>query len=1081
MLGVYASLSRGAVGGGGRCGAPGRRSAVTARTSGGGGGGRRFRLSAAIAVGADVPPGAPRRVGPSCRIPAGRWGTAVGHSGGAQRWGTAGLSAFGAAMGSALLPLLLLGALRGTPALQLLHPQPAAYHGPPGSYFGFAMDFHVDGGRVAVAVGAPRANTSQPHLTEPGAVFLCSWPPGPSACQPVPIDSAGDQWELSAALQLHVHKSGQWLGASLLSRDGTLLACAPLQHWNALRGGREAFRTPVGVCYVGRAGLRRLAWISPCRDVRMAASYRDTQYVLDQRYCEMGFSAAVTADGTLALGAPGGYYFRGLLYVVEMESILSRFPNSSLLWPHSPGRPTGEQTDPDYSDGYRGYSVAVGEFDDNPKTKEFVVGVPNKSNTRGEVEIFSAGLSLRRLHGVPGEQVASYFGHTVAVADVNGDGRDDVLVGAPLFVERRAEGKQREVGRLYLYLGGARQPWERPTQTLTGTEPYGRFAAAIAPLGDLDRDGCGDVAVGAPFGGDDGSGAVLIFRGQREGLSATPSQRLSSPFPGPAAFGFALRGATDIDGNGSPDLLVGAFGVSKVAVYRARPAVVAQAQLSVPRGLNPKVTECVLPGTDSRVTCFPVRLCVSVSGRRIPDSVGLLAELRLDRLKQRGHRRVLLLHGRRAVWRREVAVAPGMSPQCHHLDAYLRAEGDFRDKLSPIVTGLSLALPAHPHGPGAALYGDTHVQAQTHIILEDCGDDNVCVPDLRLSAHTPDARLRIGDDNAVTLRVGVANVGEGAFEAELWVQLPDGSFYQRALSHTREKLSCNPRIENGTHAVVCEMGNPMKAGAQVSVAVELSVAGLEDAGDAITFQLQLRSQNGPTVTAAVTVPVEAHAEMELRGTSLPAATVLPAEWPRVEDSRRPDDHGVRVEHIYQLHNKGPAAVAAVTLSVRVPIAAGGRALLHLLDVGTEGDVVCAPPPDLNAMRLEVTHSPDGGRRRQRREAEGSGRVQDDHPQQLFIHSWGSFNASAMPYRVRPHALPHGTATAVTEVLRSLPIAVPVWWVVLGVLGGLLLLALLALLMGKMGFFKRTRPPVEGDIGEGAAGRGQSAEPGDGRG
>lgn len=31
----------------------------------------------------------------------------------------------------------------------------------------------------------------------------------------------------------------------------------------------------------------------------------------------------------------------------------------------------------------------------------------------------------------------------------------------------------------------------------------------------------------------------------------------------------------------------------------------------------------------------------------------------------------------------------------------------------------------------------------------------------------------------------------------------------------QEKLSCNPRIENGTHAVVCEMGNPMKAGAQV--------------------------------------------------------------------------------------------------------------------------------------------------------------------------------------------------------------------------------------------------------------------------
>lgn len=69
--------------------------------------------------------------------------------------------------------------------------------------------------------------------------------------------------------------------------------------------------------------------------------------------------------------------------------------------------------------------------------------------------------------------------------------RDDVLVGAPLFVERSADGKQREVGRLYVYLSGSRRPWERRPRTLTGTEPYGRFAAAIAPLGDLDLDGCG--------------------------------------------------------------------------------------------------------------------------------------------------------------------------------------------------------------------------------------------------------------------------------------------------------------------------------------------------------------------------------------------------------------------------------------------------------------------------------------------------------------------------------------------------------------------------------------------------------------
>ncbi|NXK00327.1 ITA2B protein, partial [Corythaixoides concolor] len=202
--------------------------------------------------------------------------------------------------------------------------------------------------------------------------------------------------------------------------------------------------------------------------------------------------------------------------------------------------------------------------------------------------------------------------------------RDDVLVGAPLYLARRPDGHRSELGRLYLYLGGGQRPLTRPPQTLTGTHPYGRFAAAIASLGDLDKDGYGaggwvavpgwgawwvltspvppDVAVGAPLGGDSGSGQVFIFRGQSEGLVPVPTQRLDSPFTGPAAFGFALRGATDLDGNGYPDLLVGAYGAAKVAVYQGQPVVVARTQLSVPDGLNPEILECVLPGSDARVS-----------------------------------------------------------------------------------------------------------------------------------------------------------------------------------------------------------------------------------------------------------------------------------------------------------------------------------------------------------------------------------------------------------------------------------------------------------------------------------------------
>ncbi|NXN82167.1 ITA2B protein, partial [Bombycilla garrulus] len=189
-----------------------------------------------------------------------------------------------------------------------------------------------------------------------------------------------------------------------------------------------------------------------------------------------------------------------------------------------------------------------------------------------------------------------------------GHRRDDLLVGAPLYMARRSDGQRSELGRLYLYLGRGQQPLAGSPQTLTGTHPYGRFAAAIASLGDLDKDGFGeergwvltsllspDVAVGAPHGGDSGSGQVFIFRGQSEGLEPVPTQSLNSPFPGPAAFGFALRGATDLDGDGCADLLVGAYGAAKVAVYQGLPVVVAQTQLRVPDGLNPEILDCVLP------------------------------------------------------------------------------------------------------------------------------------------------------------------------------------------------------------------------------------------------------------------------------------------------------------------------------------------------------------------------------------------------------------------------------------------------------------------------------------------------------
>ncbi|NWW50227.1 ITA2B protein, partial [Pedionomus torquatus] len=162
----------------------------------------------------------------------------------------------------------------------------------------------------------------------------------------------------------------------------------------------------------------------------------------------------------------------------------------------------------------------------------------------------------------------------------------------------------------------------------------------------------------------------------------------------------------------------------------------------------------------------------------------------------------------------------------------------------------------------------------------------------------------------------------------------------------QEKLSCKLKKENGTHVVLCELGNPMKAGAQVRVCPHTWWPSL-------TLPCP-RSKNSPgsaNASVAVMVPVEAQAEMDLRGNSLPATTVLPVNWHMVEGSRRQEDHGIKVEHVYQLHNKGPSTVTGVTLHLAIPNQLGGRVLLYLLELGTEGGISCDDPPGLNPEQV----------------------------------------------------------------------------------------------------------------------------------
>lgn len=107
-----------------------------------------------------------------------------------------------------------------------------------------------------------------------------------------------------------------------------------------------------------------------------------------------------------------------------------------------------------------------------------------------------------------------------------------------------------------------------------------------------------DLAVGAPYASP--GGRVYIFHGGKDGISTEASQifgpenfRLGDQLN---TFGFSISGGLDLDRNGYPDLLVGAYKSDRALYFRSRPIIKIEPQFKIDKdSIRLEEDGCPLP------------------------------------------------------------------------------------------------------------------------------------------------------------------------------------------------------------------------------------------------------------------------------------------------------------------------------------------------------------------------------------------------------------------------------------------------------------------------------------------------------
>ncbi|XP_036940520.1 integrin alpha-6b isoform X2 [Acanthopagrus latus] len=854
------------------------------------------------------------------------------------------------------------------------------------SLFGFSLAMHrqVDPDRRVLLVGAPKAKALSGQKSKvTGGLYSCDInSPG---CTRVNFDNEEDLKSES--------KENQWMGVTVNSQGpgGKIVTCAHRYQKRSNVGKAIESRDIIGRCYV----LSQDLTIDP-----LSIEDGGNWHFCNGRArghemfgsCQQGLSATFDKDyHYLIFGAPGAYNWKG---VVRLEQKNETFIEMGIYedGPFEAGDEGEKNPDevPAPPNSYLGFALDSGKSLVEKGVLTVVAGAP-RANHSGAVVLLKKGESRNLLeqYTLEGEGLASSFGYDLAVLDLNMDGWQDIVVGAPQYFEKEGE----IGGAVYVYINKGGKWNEVKPERIDGPQDS-MFGLAVENLGDINQDGYHDFAVGAPYDAN-GAGTVSIYHGAAKGLSSKDAaQVLSGKNLGVKLFGYSLAGNMDLDKNSYPDLAVGSLSDS-VFVFRARPVINIKKEIV----FSPKKIDLTTKNCGNSF-CLNVKVCFTYTAnpKNYAPSLTVAYTLAADAdKKEKG----LIPRGTfkdtgGSESKGIISMNSKGKQQC--VERELQIQENIKDKLHGIPIDVSVAIQdakrkrrqsSAPLSPVLDDKEDKTTRSEVHFLKEGCGTDDICRSKLqvkyRYGYRTTDQDtfdplklendvpvISLSDQKDIALEVTVSNLkGDDAYEARVVATFP------RTLSYSAFRVPANEQQvtcvanKDGSQAD-CELGNPFKRDSTSTFYIILSTSGISPN----TTELEINLQPETTSNQMNLAPIKAKAKVNIKlqlsvsGIAQPSQVYYTGEVKGEAAMKSESEIGSAITHQIRIINLGKRLTdfGTTTLEIDWPKETDkGKWLLYLTKISSTGvdHMECSPEEEVNPRKLALSSS------RMRRAAENT--------------------------------------------------------------------------------------------------------------